>query len=283
MDNQEIARVLDEVADLLAWSGANPFRVRAYRQAAGTIRQLERPAAEILASEGTAGLERLEHIGPGLAAAIRSLVETGSLRLLDELRAEVTPEEVLRGLPGVGPELAERMVAALGLSTVAELEAALVEGRLAEVPGVDPRLAAAMRDELERRLGRPLEAPGAERPPVEELLDVDREYREKAAAGQLFTIAPKRFNPKKEAWLPVLHTRRGPRRYTALFSNTRLAHDLGKTRDWVVLYYRRPGEREGQATVVTETEGELAGRRVVRGRERETREAYARMREPARA
>ena len=283
MDNQEIARVLDEVADLLAWSGANPFRVRAYRQAAGTIRQLERPAAEILASEGTAGLERLEHIGPGLAAAIRSLVETGSLRLLDELRAEATPEEVLRGLPGVGPELAERMVAALGLSTVAELEAALVEGRLAEVPGVDPRLAAAMRDELERRLGRPLEAPGAERPPVEELLDVDREYREKAAAGQLFTIAPKRFNPKKEAWLPVLHTRRGPRRYTALFSNTRLAHDLGKTRDWVVLYYRRPGEREGQATVVTETEGELAGRRVVRGRERETREAYARMREPARA
>jgi len=283
MDNQEIARVLDEVADLLAWSGANPFRVRAYRQAAGTIRQLERPAAEILASEGTAGLERLEHIGPGLAAAIRSLVETGSLRLLDELRAEVTPEEVLRGLPGVGPELAERMVAALGLSTVAELEAALVEGRLAEVPGVDPRLAAAMRDELERRLGRPLEAPGAERPPVEELLDVDREYREKAAAGQLFTIAPKRFNPKKEAWLPVLHTRRGPRRYTALFSNTKLAHDLGKTRDWVVLYYRRPGEREGQATVVTETEGELAGRRVVRGRERETREAYARMREPARA
>ena len=283
MDNQEIARVLDEVADLLAWSGANPFRVRAYRQAAGTIRQLERPAAEILASEGTAGLERLEHIGPGLAAAIRSLVETGSLRLLDELRAEVTPEEVLRGLPGVGPELAERMVAALGLSTVAELEAALVEGRLAEVPGVDPRLAAAMRDELERRLGRPLEAPGAERPPVEELLDVDREYREKAAAGQLFTIAPKRFNPKKEAWLPVLHTRRGPRRYTALFSNTKLAHDLGKTHDWVVLYYRRPGEREGQATVVTETEDELAGRRVVRGRERETREAYARMREPARA
>lgn len=283
MDNQEIARVLDEVADLLAWSGANPFRVRAYRQAAGTIRQLERPAAEILASEGTAGLERLEHIGPGLAAAIRSLVETGSLRLLDELRAEATPEEVLRGLPGVGPELAERMVAALGLSTVAELEAALVEGRLAEVPGVDPRLAAAMREELERRLGRPLEAPGAERPPVEELLDVDREYREKAAAGQLFTVAPKRFNPKKEAWLPVLHTRRGPRRYTALFSNTKLAHDLGKTRDWVVLYYRRPGEREGQATVVTETEGELAGRRVVRGRERETREAYARMREPARA
>ncbi len=283
MENEEIARLLDEVADLLALSKANPFRVRAYRQAAGTIRQLERPAAEILASEGTAGLERLEHIGPGLAAAIRSLVETGSLRLLDELRAEVTPEEVLRGLPGVGPELAERMVATLGLSTVAELEAALAESRLEKVPGVDRRMAAALRDELERRLGRPLEVPGVERPPVEELLDVDREYREKAAAGQLFTIAPKRFNPKGEAWLPVLHTRRGQRRYTALFSNTKLAHDLGKTHDWVVLYYAAPGGREGQATVVTEMEGELAGRRVVRGRERETREAYARLRELARA
>jgi hypothetical protein len=53
-----------------------------------------------------------------------------------------------------------------------------------------------------------------------ELLDVDREYREKAAAGTLRLIAPRRFNPTGEAWLPVLHTRRGQRRYTALFSNT---------------------------------------------------------------
>jgi hypothetical protein len=111
------------------------------------------------------------------------------------------------------------------------------------------------------------------------LLDVDREYREKASRGELFKIAPKRFNPSGEAWLPVLHTRRGPRRYTALFSNTALAHELGKTHDWVVLYF---GERreERQATVVTETQGDLAGLRVVRGREQETRECYQRERAP---
>lgn len=283
MENQEIARLLDEVADLLALSKANPFRVRAYREGANAIRQLERPAAGILAAEGTAGLQRLEHIGRGLADAIRSLVETGSLRVLDELRAEVTPEQVLEELPGVGPELAGCIVAELGLSTVAELEAAAAEGRLERVRGIDRRLASAIREQLEARLGRPLQPPGVELPPVEELLDVDREYRTKAAAGELFTIAPKRFNPKGEAWLPVLHTKRGPRRYTALFSNTKLAHDLGKTRDWVVLYYARPGEREAQATVVTETGGDLAGRRVVRGRERETTELYAREREMAHA
>lgn len=282
MENQEIARLLDEVADLLALSKANPFRVRAYREGANAIRQLERPAADILATEGTAGLERLEHIGRGLAGAIRSLVETGSLRTLDELRAEVTPELVLEEL-GVGPELAARIVGELGLSTVAELEAAAAEGRLERVPGIDRRMAGAVREQLEARLGRPLQPPGVEQPPVEELLDVDREYRAKAGAGELFTIAPKRFNPKGEAWLPVLHTKRGQRRYTALFSNTKLAHELGKTRDWVVLYYARPGEREAQATVVTETGGDLAGRRVVRGRERETSELYAREREMARA
>lgn len=59
------------------------------------------------------------------------------------------------------------------------------------------------------------------------LLDVDRAYR--AAAGALAKIAPKRFNPAGEAWLPILHTERGPWRFTALFSNTARAHSLGRT------------------------------------------------------
>jgi len=64
----------------------------------------------------------------------------------------------------------------------------------------------------------------------------------------------------------VLHTSRGGRNYTVLFSNTAAAHRLGRTDDWVVLYYEGRG-REGQATVVTERTGRLRGRRVVRGRE----------------
>ena len=102
------------------------------------------------------------------------------------------------------------------------------------------------------------------------LLDVDREYRNAATAGQLPTLAPRRFNPAGAAWLPILHTERGAWRFTALFSNTALAHRLGRTRDWVVIFYETDAAPESQCTVVTETHGPLAGRRVVRGRESET-------------
>lgn len=94
----------------------------------------------------------------------------------------------------------------------------------------------------------------------------DRDYRRRAAEGRLRLIAPRRFNPQREAWLPVLHTERGGRVYTALFSNTAQAHRPGKTHDWVVLYCDRDG-RERQATVVTAQRGALEGKRVVRGRE----------------
>jgi DNA polymerase (family X) len=110
-------------------------------------------------------------------------------------------------------------------------------------------------------------------PGVDLLLDVDREYREKAAAGLLQKIAPRLFNPGNEAWLPVLHTRFGPWRFTALYSNTERAHDLYRTHDWVVIHFD-DDESQGRSTVVTEYHGALKGRRVVRGRERESAAHY---------
>jgi putative hydrolase len=101
------------------------------------------------------------------------------------------------------------------------------------------------------------------------LLEVDAEYRKASAAGRLPKIAPRRFNPVGEAWLPVLHAERGVWHFTALFSNSAQAHRLGRTRDWVVIYFSADRGPEGQRTVVTETQGALAGRRVVRGREAE--------------
>jgi putative hydrolase len=108
------------------------------------------------------------------------------------------------------------------------------------------------------------------------VLDVDREYREKSDAGRLHRIAPRRFNPKGRAWLPILHTERDHRQYTALFSNTARAHQLHKTDDWVVIFLD-DGRIHRQATVVTETRGPLAGLRVVRGRERECAAFYRRV------
>jgi putative hydrolase len=113
-----------------------------------------------------------------------------------------------------------------------------------------------------------------EEPPVEMLLDVDREYRDAAAAGRLPRIAPRRFNPTGEAWLPILHTERDHWYFTALFSNTFRAHALERTRDWVVVYFHADARPEGQRTIVTETSGALEGRRVVRGREGECETAY---------
>jgi hypothetical protein len=94
-------------------------------------------------------------------------------------------------------------------------------------------------------------------PSVDVLLDIDREYREKAHARGL-----------------PLHTRVGPWHFTARFSNTERAHKLHRVFDWVVISYDDAEGREGHATVVTERRGSLAGERVVRGREGEC--AYGR-------
>jgi hypothetical protein len=160
------------------------------------------------------------------------------------------------------------------------LEQAAHDGRLDDVRGFGPRRVRAVRDQLASMLGssarqrarrrawREARAREGARPDVATLLAADADYRERAAEGRLRRIAPRRFNPDREAWLPILHTERDGWHVTALFSNTARAHQLGRTRDWVVLFYERNGD-EGQCTVVTETRGPLAGRRVVRGRESE--------------
>jgi hypothetical protein len=170
----------------------------------------------------------------------------------------------------VGVGLAHRIRDELHVDTLEALEAAANDGRLERVRGVGPRRAAAVRGSLDhmlRRIRRP--DAGAHAPPVALLLDVEREYRAGAAAGKLRTIAPRRFNPGNERWLPVLHTQRGGWHFTALFSNTALAHKLGRVREWVVVYYYDGDHVERQCTVVTEPHGPMAGLRVVRGREDE--------------
>lgn len=273
--NAQIADRLDEVATLLEAQHANRFRVAAYRSGASTLRDLPRPVAEILDEEGVEGLERLPAIGDTLARQIRTMVLAGSLPQLDRLRGEVDPEELLSTLPGIGEALAERVHHQLHIGSLEDLEAAAYDGRLEALEGFGPKRLEGVRAALAARLQRVRRRGGGAGalPPVAELLDVDREYREKAEQNQLPRIAPRRMNPAGEAWLPILHTRRGDTDYTALFSNTPLAHRLGRTDDWVVIYPEN-GASERPFTVVTERRGPLAKRRVVRGRERECRELY---------
>lgn len=271
--NDEIAARLDEIAAVLAAQHANPHRVRAYRRAADTLRRLPTPAAQILETHGVEGLDRLRAIGPWLARTIRDIVVHGYSPILERLRGDTDPVRLFASVPGIGPHLAARLHDELGLDTLQQLEHAAEDGRLENIAGFGAKRLAGIRDTLARRLGRGelsfgVSAAQAE-PPVSELLEVDREYREKAHADELPRIAPRRFNPKHEAWLPVLHTERGGRHYTALYSNTARAHRLGKTHDWVVLFCDDDGRREHQWTVITAEFGALAGRRIVRGRERE--------------
>jgi hypothetical protein len=269
--NAEFAARLDEVAQVLEEHAANPFRVNAYRRAANVLRGLPEPVTDIVNQRGLEGLDALPGIGASLARTIRELVRTGRVPMLDRLRGESDPIELLQSVPGVGRVTAERLHHDLGIDTLEDLEAAAHDGRLASVEGFGEKRLAAIRDTLAHRLGRIRRgtAPsGTPEPPVAELLDVDAEYRARASSGTLPTIAPRRLNPNHDRWLPVLHTTRGPRHYTALFSNTPRAHALGTTRDWVILYYD-DGSGERQCTVVTAHHGPLAGRRIVRGRERE--------------
>lgn len=210
--NRMIAGRLDDAAQMLRRQGADPVYIRAYEQAASSVRHWPISMAVMYRHRGIEGLEELPGVGPGIA------------RVIGEL---------------------------------------LTHHRLPPLPALFDKDG----DSAAGRRGN--------QPSVEELLDVDREYREKAAAGELPLIAPERFNPTGDRWLPVLHTRRGARRYTALYSNTERAHRLGRSRDWVVLYTRdATGER--QYTVVTSTHGVMRGHRVVAGHERECRTAERR-------
>ena len=276
----ELAANLDRIADLLEVQGANPHRVRAYRHAAGTAREQDERVVSLAEADDPAVLEEVPGVGRNLAGLIHEFVHTGRCPLLDRLEGQVSPEDLFSTIPGIGDQLAHRIHDQLGVETLEELEVTAHDGRLEQIPGLGPRRAAGIRASLGAILERSSHrrarrfagshaaqgAPPSERPSVDVLLAVDALYRERSAAGTLPTIAPRRFNPEGVSWLPILHCEREGWSFTALFSNTGRAHQLGKTRDWVVLFYEREG-REDQCTVVTETRGPKAGQRVVRGRE----------------
>jgi putative hydrolase len=269
--NNQVAGRLEEVARLLQEQRANPFRVEAYLKAARVVRQLDHPITEIVRSKGVEGLTELPSIGESLARSIHQLVISGRMPMLERLRGESDPVSILSSVPGIGNVTARRLHDRLGIDSLEELEAAAHDGRLRTIAGLGPKRIAGIRDSLATRLGRVRARPSnqhLEQPSVAEILDVDREYRSEAAKDSLPKIAPRRFNPSHEAWLPILHTARGERHYTVVFSNTARAHQFRRTRDWVVIYYD-VGDGERQCTVITAPHGLLKGKRIVRGRETE--------------
>lgn len=219
--NNDIAALLDRIADLLDAKKENPFRVRSYRTAAQSIRDTKQSIAKLIASKGIEGMTCIKGIGEKLAGLIHEYVEKGEVELLQTLEKEV-PAEARQQAP---------------------------------------------KQKTQHVFEKPIDIP------LNLLLEVDEEYRLKAAAGKLKRIAPKKLNPEGKAWLPILLTERQGYKFTVMFSNTARAHELEKTDDWVVVYYEK-GKGENQVTIVTEQRGALKGKRVVRGREKECGEFY---------
>jgi hypothetical protein len=277
MDNRTIAAHLREHAVRLESGGANLFRARSFRTAAGQLLMLSREAADVLAVEGRVGLERLPGIGKSLAYTVELLIRTGELRTLHPAETPAEPEEDLASLPGVGLRTVEVIRDRLGLSTLEGLRAAAVDGRLADA-GYPPGRVHALVAEIDRRLEKPDRPTPTDEPAVGELLALDAEYRRRARLDDLPRVAPRAFNPEGVTWLGVLREERGGWKMRALYANTAVAHRLGRTRDWVVVSFEGPAGG-GQRTVVTETRGCLAGKRVVRGREAECRGWYEQQRQ----
>jgi hypothetical protein len=285
--NTQVAVVLERIADLLEAQDSNPFRVRAYREGAETIRQLDKSVVSLVEKDGLDALTDLPNIGQGIAAVVGEYLSSGKSSVLQDLEAKVSPEKIIANIPGIGKKLAGRIVEQLHVESLEELEEVAHDGRLGEVEGFGAGRIEGVRTALAGMLSRSARSQqksrttngkkqarkADDRPSVALLLDIDEEYRKRADAGDLHKIAPRRFNPGGEAWLPIMNVKRDGWDFTALYSNTQQAHQLGKTDDWVVIYYERDG-KERQHTVVTETKGTLKGKRVVRGRELENREYY---------
>lgn len=276
--NEQLASKLEEVATYLQVQGANRFRVEAYYRAVNVLLSLRRPLWEIYELNGMAALEELPAIGPGIARALQQLIRGGRWPLLERLSGNDAIEQAFASVPNIGPVFAKRIHDELHIETLAELQAAAFDGRLEKLEGMGEKRLLSVRESLagRGRFQNPLaidddENDVTQHVQVAEILDIDDQYRFEVNNRTLPKVAPKHNNPTQEAWLPILHTERGDRHYTALYSNTAHAHELGMHTDWVVIYledYRHLGQH-GRWTVITSQFGKLRRKRIVRGREKD--------------
>lgn len=152
--NADIAAVFEEIADLLEIKGDNPFRIRAYRNAARTVGAFGRELAALVARGEP--LPKLPGIGPDLAAKIEEICRSGTVGLLERLRRELPPAitELLK-VPGLGPKRVKRLHEALEVNTVEDLRRAAGAGRIRGLAGFGERTEARILEALAARAAAP--------------------------------------------------------------------------------------------------------------------------------
>ena len=148
--NADIAAIFEQIAELLEIQGANPFRVRAYRNAARTVGEFGQELAALVAAGRE--LPHLPGIGDDLAGKIREIATTGRCALLERLRGELPPALTeLLAVPGLGPKRVKALHEALGVDTVEQLRAAAEAGRIRAVPGFGPKTEQRILEHLRNR------------------------------------------------------------------------------------------------------------------------------------
>jgi DNA polymerase (family 10) len=149
MDKDRVAEILLEIGTLLELKGENPFKTRAYTNAARTIENLTEPLAKIVAENR---LGEIKGIGDALEKKITELVETGKLAYYDELKASIPPGLVaMLEIPGLGPKKIQALNQKLGIDSVEQLEAACQSGQVAKLDGFGEKTQANILEGIERR------------------------------------------------------------------------------------------------------------------------------------
>ena len=151
--NADIARVFEDIADLLEISEANPFRVRAYRNAARTIGDVRLDLAAAIGSGKE--IPKLPGIGADLDAKIHEIASTGTCALLEKLKKQLPPAitELLK-IPGLGPKRVKALHEALDIDTLPQLLEAARKGKIRDLPGFGAKTEAHIVEAVQARLGQ---------------------------------------------------------------------------------------------------------------------------------
>jgi len=149
MDKEQVAGILAEIGTLLELKGENPFKTRAYSNAARTVENLEEPLEKIVAEKR---LGEIKGIGEALEQKITELVETGKLAYYNELKASIPPGLIeMLEIPGLGPKKIQALNQKLGVDSVEKLEAACKNGKVAELDGFGEKTQTNLIEGIERR------------------------------------------------------------------------------------------------------------------------------------
>ena len=149
MDKDKVAEILVEIGTLLELKGENPFKTRAYANAARTIESLNEPLAKLVAEKR---LGEIKGIGQALEQKITELVETGKLKYYDELKASIPPGMIeMLEISGLGPKKIQALNQKLGIDSIEKLETACKKGKVAELDGFGEKTAANILEGIERK------------------------------------------------------------------------------------------------------------------------------------